>query len=96
MTTNNNKDTEDAATSHRQVTIERHIREYITREFGDLDRRLLTEVEIASVKKLLEQDARTQWLWSTARTWLLFIAAAVTGVTLGINALRDVLKRLIQ
>ena len=88
-------DSEDAATTHRQAVIERHVRTYLAREFGDLDKRLLTEVEAINVKRLLEQDARTQWLWSTARTWLLFIAAAVTGVTLGINALKDVLKRLI-
>ena len=92
---NNDNDTSDAAESHKRFTTERQIREYLLREFGDLDKRLLLEHETVSVRKLLEQDARTQWLWSTARTWLLFIAAAVTGVTLGINALRDVLKRLL-
>jgi hypothetical protein len=90
------EDQPDSLESHRRFIAERHVREYLLREFGDLDKRLLMEHETVSVRKLLEQDARTQWLWSTARTWLLFIAAAVTGVTLGINALRDVLKRLVS
>jgi hypothetical protein len=93
---NSERETAEAADSHRKMVIERQLREYLLREYGDLDKRLLSETEVVSVKKLLEQDARTQWLWSTARTWLLFIAAAVTGVTLGINALRDVLKRLLS
>ena len=87
---------DDPSNSHYKVVFEQHLREYLSREFGDMDKRLLLEHEIASVRKLLEQDARTQWLWSTARTWLLFVAAAVTGVTLGLDALKTVLKRLIS
>lgn len=87
---------DDASSSHYKVVFEQHIREYLTREYGDMDKRLLLEHEAVNVRKLLEQDARTQWLWSTARTWLLFVAAAVTGVTLGLDALKTVLKRLIS
>jgi hypothetical protein len=86
----------NAMDSHRRLSAERHMQEYLLHKYGDLDKRLLLEHETVNVRKLLEQDARTQWLWSTARTWLLFIAAAITGVTLGINALRDVLKRLLS
>jgi hypothetical protein len=89
-------ETTGAMDSHRRLSAERYVKEYLLREYGDLEKRLLFEHETVNVRKLLEQDARTQWLWSTARTWLLFIAAAITGVTLGINALRDVLKRLIS
>lgn len=88
--------TEEIEEAHRKVLIERAIREYITSKFGDLDKRLLDEEEAIKVRSLLEQDARTQWLWSTARTWLLFIAAAVTGVTLGLEALKALLKRLLS
>ena len=82
--------------AHRRAVIERVVRQYLEQEYGLLEARLLSPLEVDKVKKLLEQDARTQWLWSTARTWLLFIAAAVTGVTLGIDALKTVLKRLLS
>lgn len=86
---------QDADEAHLRAVHEKFLKEYLDREYGNLDSRLLEEHETIKVRLLLEQDARTQWLWSTARTWLLFVAAAVTGVTLGIDALKTVLKRLL-
>lgn len=51
--------------------------------------------DIAAIKLLLEQDRRTRWLWTTARTWALWVTAVVAGFTVGLDALKAALKRLI-
>jgi hypothetical protein len=72
----------------REREIDRRVQDYLTSH-------LLTDEELRAIRTLLEQDARTRWLWSTARTWLLFIAAAVTGLTLGLDALKAIARKLI-
>jgi hypothetical protein len=55
----------------------------------------LSADDIAALRVLLEQDRRTRWLWTTARTWALWVTAVVAGLTIGLDALKTVLKRLI-
>jgi hypothetical protein len=87
-----------------EIDAEKKAHNYLVREIGDMDKRMPTEEEMDALRRLAEkadallkmeeQDARTKWLWATARTWLLFIAAAVTGLTLGYEALRSAVKKL--
>ena len=60
-----------------------------------LEASALTEAEMVALRVILEQDSRTRWLWATARTWALWIAAVGAAVTLGMDALKSLLKRLI-
>ena len=69
--------------------------EGITRTLDAMESRQLSEDDIAAIRVLLEQDRRTRWLWTTARTWALWIAAVAAGVTIGVDALKIVLKRLL-
>ena len=55
----------------------------------------LTAEDIASLRVIIEQDRRTRWLWSTARAWALWISAVVAGATIGLDALKTAVKRLI-
>ena len=60
-----------------------------------LEDRELQELEIKALRELLEQDRRTRWVWATARTWALWVAAVGAGLTVGYDALKTVAKRLI-
>ena len=50
---------------------------------------------MAALRLLLEQDRRTRWLWTTASTWALWVTAVVAGMTVGLDALKTMLKRLL-
>jgi hypothetical protein len=54
----------------------------------------LTDSEMGELRSLLEQDRRTRWLWSTARTWALWVTAVVAGLTVGVDALKTIVKKL--
>lgn len=56
----------------------------------------LTDAERRRLRELLEQDQRWEWLRSTLRAWALAIAAVVTGVTLGLDALRALARKLME
>ena len=60
-----------------------------------LEARELSHADVTALREMLEQDRRTRWLWSTARTWALWVTAVVVGITVGFDALRTVVKRLI-
>lgn len=47
----------------------------------------LSDRELRECRELLERDKFTQRLWSSARTWALWIAAVVGAVTLGMEAI---------
>lgn len=57
--------------------------------------RTLSEEDMKAIRELLEADRRTRWLWSTARAWAVWIAAVVAGYTVGLDALKSILKRLV-
>lgn len=61
-----------------------------------LEKRLPTEEEIVELRKLMEQDKRIKWFWSTARTWLLMLSAMVAFFTVGFDGLRTILKRFLE
>lgn len=61
----------------------------------DLEQRILTVEELKEVRKLLEQDARTKWFWSSLRTWTLAISATIALFTVGFDGLRTILRRLL-
>lgn len=53
-----------------------------------------SESERAQLRELLQAESRWSWLRSTIRSWALAIAAVVTGATVGIEALRALLNKL--
>lgn len=55
-----------------------------------------TDSERAQLRELLEAESRWAWVRSTLRTWGLAIATVVTGATLGLEALKTILRRLSQ
>lgn len=57
--------------------------------------RLPTLEELKELRKLMEQDARTRWFWSSVRTWVLAISATIALFTVGFDGLRTILRRLI-
>lgn len=79
----------------KEGEIERRTQERVSRLLGQLDSRLLTESEVVTMREMIERDKRVQWLWSSARTFAIWIAAVVAGVTVGYDALRTMLKRLV-
>jgi hypothetical protein len=54
----------------------------------------LTDEEVQALRDLLERDRRVTWLWSTARTWAVWIAAVVGGVTIGWDTLAKIVRSL--
>jgi hypothetical protein len=42
--------------------------------------RPLSEDEIRSLRRLMKADERARWLWSSLRTWALWITAVSVGV----------------
>jgi hypothetical protein len=62
----------------------------------DHQERRLSNEEIRNLRKLLEQDTRIKWFWSTARTWLLMISALIAFLTVGFDGIRTVLRRLVE
>ena len=67
----------------------------LSRNVDRIERTQLSPEDLAALRLLLEQDRRTRWLWTTARTWALWVTAVVAGMTVGLDALKTVLKRLI-
>jgi hypothetical protein len=57
--------------------------------------RIPTVDELKELRKLLEQDARTRWLWSSIRTWVLAITSVIALFTIGFDGLKTILRRLI-
>ena len=67
----------------------------LTKVIDQVERNQLPPEDIAALRLLLEQDRRTRWLWTTARTWALWVTAVVAGMTVGLDALKTMLKRLL-
>lgn len=63
---------------------------------GDAPEPELTDAERARLRELLRAEDRWTWLRSTIRAWALAIAAVVTGATIGIDALRGLLRKLLE
>lgn len=61
-----------------------------------IEERLPTLEEIKELRKLLEQDSRTRWFWSSVRTWMLAISAAIALFTVGFDGFRTILRRLVS
>lgn len=57
--------------------------------------RIPTEKEIAQIRILIEQDARTRWFWATLRTWVLAISTTIALFTVGFDGIRSILRRLV-
>jgi len=54
----------------------------------------LTSGEIAELRRIIESERRMRWLWSTIRNIAVWIVAVITGVTVGYQAISDVVKGL--
>lgn len=57
--------------------------------------RTLSAEELTALREMLEAERRMRWMWATARTWAVWITAVVAGYTVGIDALKAILKRLV-
>lgn len=58
--------------------------------------RLPTKEEMAKIRQLIEEDARTRWFWSSLRTWVLAISSVLALFTIGFDGLRTILRRLVS
>jgi len=54
----------------------------------------LTNGEIAELRRIIESERRMRWLWATLRNLAVWIVAVITGVTVGYQALIDVVRGL--
>jgi len=54
----------------------------------------LTNGEIAELRRIIEAERRMRWLWSSMRNLAVWIVAIITGVTVGYQALIDVVRGL--
>lgn len=52
----------------------------------------LTDAELKEVRELLESDRRAKWLWSTLRTWSLWLGGVFGAITLTWDSLARVVK----
>ena len=57
-------------------------------EFSEEENHPLTKRELLELRKILEQDRRARWLWSTVRLW----AAWFSGVVLAIITLHEKIR----
>jgi len=66
-------------------------------DFTDSERAALRKLAAVSddLRRVAESESRWSWLRSTIRSWALAIAAVVTGATVGIEALRVLLNKLL-
>lgn len=52
----------------------------------------LTDAELVELRELLESDRRAKWLWSTLRTWSLWLGGVIGAITLTWDSLARVVK----
>lgn len=52
----------------------------------------LTEAECREIRRIIESDGRARWFWATARTWAVWVAAVVGGLTLGWDFVKKILR----
>ena len=93
-----------APVEHHAVTLESLARDHhetgediasISERVDKIAATQLTAEDVQALRVIIEQDKRTRWLWSTARAWALWVSAVVAGATIGMDALKTALKRLI-
>lgn len=54
----------------------------------------LTESEIQELRRIIEEERRMKWLWASIRNLAVWIVAIITGITVGYQALIDVVRSL--
>jgi hypothetical protein len=80
----------------KEREIERRTQERVALLLDTLDARLPTEAEMLAIRQMILSDGRVRWLWGAARTTAIWIAAVVAGVTVGFDALRAAVRRLVE
>lgn len=55
----------------------------------------LTPLENRKMRRLLEQDDRAHWFWSSSRIWLTTLATAITAAIVIANGGIDFIKKLL-
>lgn len=58
--------------------------------------RPLSDEELRAIRTLLEQDKRVKWLWTSLRTYGLWISGTVLGFSLGFETLKKIVQFLVQ
>lgn len=56
----------------------------------------LTALENKKMRRLLEEDDRAHWFWSSSRIWIGTVAGAVTAAILIANGGLDIFKKLFR
>ena len=95
MSVEEQRHTHDREKSDTELDIERRVEDHLRDKLEEIDRRLLTEVEIKGLRTLMEQDARARWFWASLRTWVLAISATIALLTVGLDGFKTILRRLI-
>ena len=54
----------------------------------------LTNGEIAELRRIIESERRMRWLWASMRNLAVWVVAIITGITVGYQALIDVVRGL--
>ena len=69
--------------------------------YGGNDRRneprssdTLTNGEITELRRIIESEKRMRWLWASLRNLAVWVVAIITGITVGYQALVDVVRGL--
>lgn len=62
-------------------------------EFSDAP---FTPDENRRFRRLLRDEDRAQWFWSTTRIWIGYFTAAIIGIGLAAGYLKDALKGLVK
>ncbi len=64
--------------------------------FKSIEQLPLSDEEIKKLRTIIEQDARAKWFWSSLRTWILAISSTIALLTVGLDGLKSIVKRLVS
>lgn len=55
----------------------------------------LTEEEVTKLREMLERRERFKWLWTSIKTWAVFISSVIAAWAVGIDTLSAIVKALL-
>ena len=79
-----------------EAAIEAQVQRRVAMALDDIPARSLSMKEVADLQSLLERERRVRWLATSIRTLLVYVAAVVAGLTVGYEALRAAIKKLVE
>ena len=70
--------------------------DFLGDQLDRIEKAQLSTKELDELRALLDADRKAKWLWASVRTWALWVTAVVAGFTIGVDALKALLKRLMS